>query len=233
MIEQLFSPQMVQALGWTLVHTLWQGALFALLTGILLVALRKFSAQARYVVTVGMLAVFFITVLFTFGRQYEKPLGPVQISESSRGVAPAEEVDLRTVLADQITKAQGASEQALSESPPPVERFQQRMVRYFDQHLPLIVTLWLMGVLILQLRFLGQLAFIQRLKNYGASRFPAEWAGRIQVLEEQNETLRNSVSKVFSMQKGRNPPKVAWEKVRIGVEVLLKWFGESKALKES
>ncbi|XP_048760038.2 coiled-coil domain-containing protein 157-like [Ostrea edulis] len=35
---------------------------------------------------------------------------------------------------------------------------------------------------------------------------------RIQVLEEQNETLRNSVSKVFHMQKGRSPPKVAWEK---------------------
>ncbi len=185
MIEQLFSPQMVQALGWTLVHTLWQGALFALLTGILLVALRKFSAQARYVVTVGMLAVFFITVLFTFGKQYEKPLGPVQIAEPSWGVAPAEETDLRTVLTDNIAKAQGASEPALSESPPPVESFQQRMVRYFDQHLPLIVTLWLMGVLILQLRFLGQLAFIQRLKNYGASRFPAEWAGRIQVLEER------------------------------------------------
>ena len=47
MIEQLFSPQVIQALGWTLVHTLWQGALFALMTGVLLLALRKFSAQAQ------------------------------------------------------------------------------------------------------------------------------------------------------------------------------------------
>ena len=36
---------------------------------------------------------------------------------------------------------------------------------------------------------------------------------RIQVLEEQNETLRNSVSKVLSLQQGPSPPKVAWEKV--------------------
>lgn len=34
---------------------------------------------------------------------------------------------------------------------------------------------------------------------------------RIQVLEEQNETLRNSVSKVLNLQQDRAPPKVAWE----------------------
>ncbi|XP_061198305.1 coiled-coil domain-containing protein 157-like [Saccostrea echinata] len=34
---------------------------------------------------------------------------------------------------------------------------------------------------------------------------------RIQILEEQNETLRNSVGKVLGMQQGRSPPKIAWE----------------------
>lgn len=38
---------------------------------------------------------------------------------------------------------------------------------------------------------------------------------RIQVLEEQNETLRNSVSKVLNLQQDRAPPKVAWENVRV------------------
>lgn len=183
MIEQFFSPQVVQALGWTLVHTLWQGALFALITGILLVVLRRFSAQARYVVTVGMLAAFFITVVFTFGRQFQKAPGPVSSLPESRVEEPAAETDLSAVLIDKITQAQEGEPSSVVMDDPP--RFQQRMINYFDAHLPLIVTLWLMGVFVLQLRFLGQLAFVQRLRNYGANRFPAEWAGRIQVLEEQ------------------------------------------------
>ena len=37
---------------------------------------------------------------------------------------------------------------------------------------------------------------------------------RIQVLEEQNENLRNTITKVLAMQQGKSPPKVAWEKVK-------------------
>ena len=70
MIEHIFSPELVSALGWTLVHTLWQGAAFALLLGLLLVALRRFSSQARYVVAVGLLAAFFLTVAAKIGRAH-------------------------------------------------------------------------------------------------------------------------------------------------------------------
>ncbi|MEM9929473.1 MAG: ankyrin repeat domain-containing protein, partial [Bacteroidota bacterium] len=61
--------------------------------------------------------------------------------------------------------------------------FREQLIIYYNEHLPLIVTLWLMGVLVLQLRFLGQLAYIQRLKNYGTQRFPPKWAAGIQQLE--------------------------------------------------
>lgn len=46
---------------------------------------------------------------------------------------------------------------------------------------------------------------------------------RIQVLEEQNETLRNSVSKVLSLQQGPSPPKVAWEKVLYRKPITKSW----------
>ncbi|MEM6769329.1 MAG: ankyrin repeat domain-containing protein, partial [Bacteroidota bacterium] len=63
--------------------------------------------------------------------------------------------------------------------------FWSRLLTYYDDHLPLIVTLWLMGVLILQLRFIGQLAFLQRVKNYGTERFPARLAPMLQELEDK------------------------------------------------
>ena len=38
MIQHFFSPEMIYALGWTLIHTLWQGALFACLLAITFIA---------------------------------------------------------------------------------------------------------------------------------------------------------------------------------------------------
>jgi membrane-bound metal-dependent hydrolase YbcI (DUF457 family) len=61
MIEQVFSPELIHALGWTLVHSLWQGALFAVALGLLLVLLRKFSARARHNVAIGMFCAFLLT----------------------------------------------------------------------------------------------------------------------------------------------------------------------------
>ncbi|MEL6142410.1 MAG: peptidase, partial [Bacteroidota bacterium] len=74
MIEHILSPDLTHALGWTLVHALWQGAAFALLLGVLLLVLRRYSAKARYVVAVGLLACFFIGVVATFVRGYQQGL---------------------------------------------------------------------------------------------------------------------------------------------------------------
>jgi len=74
MIEQILSPELVQALGWTLVHSLWQAAAFALGLGALLVALRKFSARARYNMAISTLVAFFLTVTLTFVSLYQAPL---------------------------------------------------------------------------------------------------------------------------------------------------------------
>ena len=37
---------------------------------------------------------------------------------------------------------------------------------YFSKHIPMIVVLWMLGITVLILRFLGSLAYIERLKHY-------------------------------------------------------------------
>ncbi len=189
MIEQIFSPELIQALGWTLVHTLWQAALFALLLGLALLLLRKYSARTRYVTAIGVLAAFCLTTLLTFSQLYVGE-GPVASTETTT----TSTVENSEVMAMEPTPA-NADRSAVS---PSANRktsmvstasngpgFRERVISYYNEHLPLIVTLWLMGVLILQLRFLGQLAFLQRLKNYGTERFPARFAPMLQELESK------------------------------------------------
>lgn len=69
-LENALSPALVRALGWTIVHSLWQGAVVGLaLVGLLLV-LRRHSAQVRYNVACVALATMLGLALVTFGRHY-------------------------------------------------------------------------------------------------------------------------------------------------------------------
>src|SRR4029079_5666232 len=49
-IDQLLREPAAQAIGWALLHFVWQGTLVAALTALVLAALRKSAADIRYVV---------------------------------------------------------------------------------------------------------------------------------------------------------------------------------------
>jgi hypothetical protein len=57
----------VDALGWTLVHSLWQGLAIAIVAGIALRAMRGRSAQARYVVAIVAVMLLPACAIATFG----------------------------------------------------------------------------------------------------------------------------------------------------------------------
>ncbi len=185
MIEYILNPQTTEALGWTLLHSLWQGAAFSLSLVILLIALRKYSAQSRYIVSAGLLSAFFLTVSITFWdhwkeanlnaeiqfgqlENYHKKPSPLLNSEMDNSFGSSEEK--AAVLQEQDFNLQESD-------------WTMTFKNYYKDHLPLLVTLWLLGVLILQLRFLGQLAYVQRLKYHGTQMFPKSWSDKIEELE--------------------------------------------------
>ena len=47
-LVEFASPALVQALGWTLLHSLWQGAVLALGASLLLMLLHRHAAAVRY-----------------------------------------------------------------------------------------------------------------------------------------------------------------------------------------
>ena len=53
---------------------------------------------------------------------------------------------------------------------------------YFGRNLPLFVTLWLLGVLFLALRFSGGMLYLQRLKYRQSRLLPSPWPERLQAL---------------------------------------------------
>lgn len=203
MIEHIFSPEMIYAVGWTLIHTLWQGALFACLLAITLIALRRFSAEARYVVAVGLLFGFFVTTVFTFVNLYKSSTSPgTPIVHLQKPVEHKE-----NIWNDPSAKVQTELAQEQKESRTTIS-FQERMVNYYNENLPLIVTLWLLGVMVLFLRLLGQLAYVQRLKVYGVAHFPATWQDKLRELEQQLDLRR--VVQYFLSYRVDSPMAFGW-----------------------
>ena len=188
MIEYLMNPQSVEALGWTLLHSLWQGAVFAILLALLFIVLRSYTAQSRYVVASGLLAAFFLTVGTTFWYQWQSANERSEIAHAQTTTQQSNDVLLlytnnteeqRDIVAANIEINNNAIIISKQSNWLPV------FSNYYERHLPLLVTIWLLGVLFLQLRFLGQLAYVQRLKHYGTQLIPDIWNVKIEELESK------------------------------------------------
>ena len=67
LINSILSQGLIKAFGWTLIHSVWQGALIALIFALLLVVMRKFTSQSRYyVATLALLVVLVVSVVTFF-----------------------------------------------------------------------------------------------------------------------------------------------------------------------
>lgn len=154
MIQNIFSEEIIQAIGWTMIHSLWQGFAVAIFMGIVMIGLQKKSSKVRHEFAFFSLFLTFILSLSTFIYLYD---------------SAAEGATLGTTVTI-ITEGGFVLENATV-----VQSFFQQSIEYFNEHLPLIVTLWLIGVVFFLLRMLGGLAFIQKLKTQQQQALPAEW----------------------------------------------------------
>ena len=145
------------ALGWTLVHSLWEGAILALALAVALCFLR--SSRARY--AAGCLAMLGLLVAlgFTFTR-----VAPQQrIHRITRvrplSIPPAGEIaDFQWLAA----KTRGAAD-----------------------YLPWLAPFWIAGVLIFHLRSVTSWIAARRLRRIGVCCAPDPWQGRLDRLGAQ------------------------------------------------
>src|SRR5690242_6631722 len=66
---QLLSAETIQVLFWTLIHSLWQGIVFAFFTAIILSSTKKSNTSLRYKLLSATLLLFVITSLLTLGYE--------------------------------------------------------------------------------------------------------------------------------------------------------------------
>jgi beta-lactamase regulating signal transducer with metallopeptidase domain len=182
----LFSDNLDYALGWMVIHSLWQATLIALISGVLMLFLRKKAAKIRYIVANVALMCVLIASAVTFCLYYD-----FSNDEGTMTFTPAVESGLidpqnqANTLA-QISPQPPALNPAPTLNPEPstlisVEGFKE----YFNRNLPMILVFWVLGVALFMLRLLGGLSYIYYLKN--RMNFPADeyWVDLIADLSER------------------------------------------------
>jgi len=135
---QILPGNWTYALGWTMVHSLWQGALLAILLSVFRWFTARSSPHLRYLAGLVSLGSLFALSVLTFSLLWES-------GDPGRDIV--------------ITMTGNAEPVAFSGL--------ARLTAYLNRQLPLLVAAWVIGMLFFAVRTAGGLWYVSRLRKTG------------------------------------------------------------------
>ncbi len=167
-ITDFFSDTALYALGWTVVHSLWQGTLLAVLLSVLMMALEKRSARLRYEVACGAMFTMLMMAVATFIIYLDQDPNAVEVTVALMGGNSNSSL---TIINGETSFLQNNF---------------QTVIAFFDAQLPLIVNVWLIGFLFFAFRMTGGFIHLRQLRHQ--DNFPAD-----KILQDKlNQLIRRS-----------------------------------------
>ena len=140
MSHQLIPDTLVQAGGWTILHSLWQGVIITLGLAFILRQTRKHSPIQRYYWSVGALGVMLAAVIGTFLLYFKPELGTPNFMVDAH-------LQFSSTLAHDVRDAGQAD------------------YDYLQRMFPFLIQAWLVGVAIMGIRMLVEMVYINRLRK--------------------------------------------------------------------
>lgn len=160
-MESNYTDALIYATGWTVVHSLWQALTIALLLSIILISTPRSMANWRYACAGVALLLVLLAGGLTFTYYYHQA--------TQRLDAP-----LLLLFSEKVSAPENFW-----------QYWTNRFTTYFNQHLPLIVTVWLCGLAFFILRMLGGLAYVQQLRHQGTLPVQEEWEEMLRELAQK------------------------------------------------
>ncbi len=145
LLNDWISEELLKALGWTLVHSLWQLILVAGILWIVLHLVKKSSPALKYGLSVGALVVSFVLTLVTFGYEWSQSVASSGFTfDESQLLLFAFDPDLQEVTFESRTA---------------------QIMAWIDQNLPILVNFWFFGSLLFLFRLLNSLSEIRNFRK--------------------------------------------------------------------
>jgi beta-lactamase regulating signal transducer with metallopeptidase domain len=178
LMNGLISNEMMQALCWTLLHSLWQGLVLAIIAALIIMITRKSAPALRYNLLSVLFILFIVATAFTFIQQ-------INITNSGQPEtvwkAPVTGSVSNTYIIPGYTSVSEAAQPGLAEN----------IVQYFNEHASLIVAIWFILFLAKLLRILSNIGYVQRIRHYKTSEPPPYWKQRIMEMAKDLRVRRS------------------------------------------
>ena len=167
-LQQWFSEDVLKAIGWTLIHSLWEGLLAAVLAGIIIICTKKSDARLRYNLLGAVLVLFMITTTVTFFQQLKEST-VAERSFANLNVSVTE----TTIVSDNYETTSALAGTTIN-----------KFVRYFNTNADLFVLIWAIFFLFHCIKLVTGLAGVQRMCNYKAYASPDTWQTKLDQLRK-------------------------------------------------
>lgn len=154
-----FSQSIIQALGWTLLHSLWQISLIGGLWWLLRLVLKDHSPAVRY--NWGWVAL--LSLLFISGSTFYHHFVSIDTLESAHSIASFQSYSFDS------TNELAGSELSIW----------NKITSVIESAMPWIVMGWFLGTALLGIRMMGGYFYLQQLRFREFIPLPSEWENRI------------------------------------------------------
>ncbi|MDX2067454.1 MAG: M56 family metallopeptidase [Haliscomenobacter sp.] len=166
----IVSERVLHALSWTLLHSLWQGAIVASCAGILFFGTAYLSARIRYNLLFGLMVLFVGMVSLTFGAQWGE-------HEKKSNEKPE-------LLAEFQYK--GTTVTSIFAEPATIHLDKkQPWIQLFERYKGLLLFAWGLVLLFKSIKMSLDLAYIYRIRLVKTRPIAAVWNSRLQALSKQ------------------------------------------------
>ena len=166
----LLNNETMQAICWTLIHSLWQGLLLAVLAGLVIMLTKKSSSVLRYNLLSVLFFLFVATACATFVRQYHLASVNDFVSNIQVGSSASE---IHNVNVYPINNA--AVEKSYIET----------FINYFNEHASLIVMIWFIVLSAQFVQLIANAGYVQRIRHYKTHAPSEYWNARMLELAER------------------------------------------------
>ncbi|GEM_PF-5782871 len=188
LIMHYFSLELIEAMGWTIIHSLWQGAAIALLTALLLLLLKNKSAQIKYFLSFAALLGICVWAANTFVNSYQY----AKEKQALKNQMVSDPGYLKSMLDTNYNKTATAIEYQGTIN---INMLKTRA--FFQQNFYLIFSIWLLGMIFFILRLITGLLYTHRLRKHQITPIPEIWTHKIELYAKQIN-LKRKVEAFFS-----------------------------------
>jgi bla regulator protein BlaR1 len=187
----LIPDSILRAVCWTLLHSLWQGLIVALVAGIILVLTKKASSALRYRLLCGLMALFLAVCGVTFYRELQ-PAATQPAASQSRPIVPQPALAAkRTLPVATTTTSSTTTPSTLNQTAAhAMGAGIDSVVKYFNEHASLVVLIWFLVFLTRFVKVLSGLVYAQRVRHYRTTPASPDWQARMTQLLDRLQLTR-------------------------------------------